>query len=106
MYYLYVIKMEVEETEKEYLKIGYSKDVTKRKAQLQGASPFLLRCIQLAGPFKLRTVRLMEKNLHELFHKKRRFGEWFCVDSDDVFTELVELTKQSNEEANVAGFRY
>lgn len=106
MYYLYVIKMWVEDTDQEYLKIGYSKDVTKRISQLKVSSPFLLTCSQAAGPFSLKTVKALEGRLHSLFYRERRFGEWFCVDSDKVLHKLGELTWEFDEGAKVASFRY
>ena len=58
--------------ESNFVKIGYSKDVTKRIKELQTASPTPIKVLAvLPGGYKT------ERELHNLFYKHRKEGEWF-----------------------------
>jgi Meiotically up-regulated gene 113 len=76
--YVYIIK----QTEEYLYKIGYTKssDITKRLSQLQTGNPYHLEII---GSFQC-AGQATEKALHSLFSQKRKTGEWYGLNPEDV----------------------
>lgn len=75
MYVYFITALGVQDLKR--IKIGSSKDPEDRLRKLQTGSPFKLT---LLGKVKCRDVshaRSIEKLAHNIFHKKRRIGEWF-----------------------------
>lgn len=62
----------------QYIKIGRSKNPTARERTLQAESP----SIALISCWASDTAE--EKILHKMFAHKRKRGEWFALDDDDV----------------------
>ena len=66
-----------------FIKIGVSKNVKRRLASLQHASPFPLETIFIS-PVHDHNAKRLEKWLHDHFNKNRLKGEWFCLVEDDI----------------------
>jgi len=64
-----------------YCKIGVSADVSKRIEQLATLPPF---DIDLLHTIPTDDMYALESTLHERFADKRKNGEWFELDQDDV----------------------
>lgn len=60
----------------QFLKIGYTKNITKRLSQLQVSSPVKLEVLHLIDG-----NTILEKKLHVLFKDLRTSGEWFNFDN-------------------------
>jgi Meiotically up-regulated gene 113 len=61
-----------------YIKIGRSKNPSHREKTLQSDEPDIELIVAWAG------TPIMEKELHRLFHKKRKRGEWFNLQLNDI----------------------
>lgn len=74
--YVYVIK-----EEHGLIKIGFSNNVVKRFATLNQIIPYKLEllCYKYCDDPKT-----FEQNLHEMFHKCRKHGEWFRLDNKQI----------------------
>lgn len=64
-----------------FFKIGYSKDVDKRVSQLSTLPPFDL---DLLFVIYAKNAPSLETALHKRFADKRKNGEWFELDEEDV----------------------
>ena len=64
-----------------YFKIGYSKNVDKRIERLATLPPFDMELIHTIRTDNMDTL---EKYLHERFDDKRKNGEWFELDEEDI----------------------
>jgi hypothetical protein len=64
-----------------YYKIGIATDVQKRIKQLGTLPPFDL---DLLHTISTGDMHALEKDLHERYADKRKNGEWFELDQDDV----------------------
>jgi hypothetical protein len=62
-------------------KIGISKDVSKRAAQIQTGND---KPIEIVAVVNAPDMELLETQLHGKFHGKRVAGEWFNLDENDV----------------------
>lgn len=59
-----------------HVKIGHSKDVTKRLKGIQTGCPFTVR---IAGQWKTTRAQEIERRSHSMLAKYRWAGEWFDV---------------------------
>jgi len=70
-------------------KIGFSKEPKKRLKQLQTGSSEVM---ELVYEVECDNVSKVESSLHRYYDSKRKNGEWFALEYDDVkgFVELVK----------------
>lgn len=71
---------------RESLKIGRSKDVPKRVANLQTGNPVELKLI---GWINAENDAALERELHIQFDKKRIIREWFAMQPADVLPAMM-----------------
>jgi hypothetical protein len=73
------------------IKIGISKDIDRRKRQLECASGCRLKTIFRS--LELEDASKIEKLAHQNFATKRERGEWFAVEPDKVlkFLQLLDF---------------
>ncbi|NPV12878.1 MAG: hypothetical protein HPY57_13990 [Ignavibacteria bacterium] len=88
--YIYLFKC-VSDYETTY-KIGYTrnKDFKKRIKGLQTGNKDKITCIDF---FKTKYGRMVETTLHNLYSHKRKGGEWFELDLQDVVNFKLSCQK-------------
>ena len=82
--YIYLI------TDCRHYKLGIAKNVEKRKRQLQTGTPNKL---VIEACYPVIDARKKEKYLHTKYASKKRQGEWFSLDGNDVY----EIKRYLNE---------
>lgn len=65
-------------------KIGYSKNPQKRLTRISSGSSKKIKIISVYPQVGHEQAEKSEKYLHDLFHKKRLFGEWFRLNRRDL----------------------
>lgn len=73
------------ESSRGLIKIGISKDPSKRLQELNSQTPYDLKLLAIIP----KGGRVKEKELHEIFHQYRIFGEWF-----DKSPEIMKYIKK------------
>lgn len=89
MEYIYLIKLEKENL----YKIGYSKKPTQRLKELQtanGGRLELIKSIEVNFGYKVETF------LHKYYFFKRKLGEWFELNEEDLLKFEEICKKQSS----------
>lgn len=80
----------------DYIKIGRSKDPYKRFNSLSGSNSCGYQLVRYYLSPAMSCDRLVEKILHNRFHRYRTNGEWFYGQDlyyEDVIASLDEITK-------------
>jgi hypothetical protein len=85
-----------------YVKIGYTKDIKKRIDSLQTGNPRQLKVIWKIQCHNLYKARGIEAQLHNIFHNKRKNGEWFKISHD----EISNLREQQRTARSSESFNY
>lgn len=75
---------------KNYYKIGKTKSLAKRTKTLKIQLPF--QC-QLVHAIKSNNIDSLEYFWHKRFEDKRKNGEWFCLEKDDI-NEFIKNDSQ------------
>ena len=86
MYYVYFIKEK--DVECPNVKIGYSKDYTKRLKTLQTGHPKKLGIFSLIECLDEENAKKVEKEFHKFYKKNKLVGEWFKWHQD--FDDLIK----------------
>lgn len=73
--YLYLIRCQ------SFYKIGIANDVESRLAQLSTGNPFPLEVVSVYG---FNNAQPVEAAIHQRFSYRRKRGEWFELDPDDL----------------------
>lgn len=68
------------------IKIGRTNSLKRRMSNLQTGNPIPLR---LLGYILSKEEVSLEKELHSEFHAKRRSGEWFDIETEDIVPFLL-----------------
>ncbi len=77
----------------EYRKVGITKDLRKRHADLQFGNPYPIH-VELYRTVSAYFVRHIEKAAHERLAAHRHTGEWFLVDRAAAKAAVVEACKE------------
>ena len=83
------------------IKIGISKNVSKRLLQLQTGSPYRLK---LMGWIESDNDKVLERNLHIKYSTYHTHLEWFSLSSCHIFTELMNHSTSSYIAVNENAF--
>jgi hypothetical protein len=90
MYNVYLISSEY--NNRKFYKIGWTKrDPNKRLKELKTANS---QNLKIEKVFKTKFGPKIEKNLHRIFDKKRKNGEWFSLNKREVDEFIIECQKQ------------
>lgn len=81
--YIYLI------TDHSHYKLGIAKNVEKRRRQLQTGTPNKL---SIAAFYPVMDARKKEKYLHTKYANKKRQGEWFALNENDIYEIKKYLT--------------
>lgn len=89
---MYLYLMEVETDGFFAIKIGISKNVEYRIAQLQTGCPLEIKC-SVWFLMSDNEARWIEGILHDLFRESRTHGEWFSVMPEEIIKKIFQLVE-------------
>ena len=90
MYNVYLISSEY--SNEKFYKIGWTKrDPNSRLKELRTSNS---QNLKIEKVFKTKFGPKIEKNLHRIFNNKRKNGEWFSLNKNDVDEFITECQKQ------------
>ena len=85
----------VQESAKNYVKIGVSGNMPSRISSIRTGNPHNVRVICFVQFDKNRTAKIVESQLHVEYQSKRVLGEWFALNESEISDLVCKLNRIS-----------